>query len=266
MFPLLFTHVEPRFGFAQATRMLGYILIATSIIPLVVMRFPEPTGPKSAVAGERSTFESVKRWFYSLVDRDALHDIPFVLLVAGALTTFMGIYVMLYYTNLMVAQRTTISVNLASQTLTMVNGASTVGRILPSILADYIGPVQILAMTAFLSGLLTFTSLAVNSAAGLIVWTIAFGSFSGAFMGLPVAGIVSISDSTQSIGKRIGMTLGTIGCGVLVAEPVAGAILNSGGGGWVGLVSWSASLMVGGCGFVVAARIKRVGFKPLRKI
>jgi hypothetical protein len=85
-------------------------------------------------------------------------------------------------------------------------------------------------------------------------------------MGLPAAGIVSMSNSTNNIGKRLGMALGIMGCGVLFAEPIAGAILGAWGGGWVGLVAWSASLMVVGCIFMTAARITKAGSKIFVKI
>jgi hypothetical protein len=58
--------------------------------------------------------------------------------------------------------------SLARQSLTIVNGASTIGRILPSALADYVGPVHILTLSALLSGLTTFCLLAAHHAAPLL--------------------------------------------------------------------------------------------------
>jgi predicted MFS family arabinose efflux permease len=206
------------------------------------------------------------QWSRSLADKTALQDLPFVLLVTGLMTQFMGIYVVLYYINLLATERMNVSSSIASQSLTIVNGASTVGRILPSILADRIGPVHILGLTAFLSSAMTFCLLAVYDTAPLIIWSVAFGSCAGAFMGLPAAGLVSISNSTSNIGKRLGMTLGTVGCGVLIAEPIAGAILVAPSGGWVGLVAWSASLMLAGYVLLTAARIRKTGSKLLVRI
>jgi predicted MFS family arabinose efflux permease len=197
-------------------------------------------------------------WFKKLIDVSALRDWPFVLMIGGLLTTFMGIYTILYYINLFTAQRTSAPSNVTRQTLTMVNAASTVGRILPSALADRVGPTHVLAATALLSGMLNFALLAVSSTAGLIPWTIAFGSISGAFQGLPAAGVVSISNSRDNIGVRLGVVLGVVGCGVLIAEPIAGAIL-AGRGGWPGLTAWSGSLMFVGSVFMVAARVTNAG-------
>ena len=272
IFPLVFTQLEPKLGFGWATRVLAFILLATSIIPLAVMKFPTKGSPDAEVDGTatehqqpqgkpRPTLKEIvyDGWIKQLIDTSTLRDWPFVLMIGGLLSTFMGIYIMLYYINLLAAERTSAPSNVTHQALTILNAASIVGRILPSALADQVGPTHVLAATALLPGILTFALLAVSSAAGLIPWTIVFGSVSGAFMGLPAAGVVSISNSRDNIGARLRLVPGVVGCGVLVAEPIAGDIL-SGNGGWVGLATWSASLMSVGGIFMVTARVSKASF------
>jgi hypothetical protein len=280
IFSLTFTQLEPRIGFGWATRVLAFILLVTSIIPLALMRFPEKEtldpeadatattataegGPTQQQQPQTKYLPTLKDavyygWFKQLIDTSALRDWPFILMIGGLLTTFMGIYTMLYYINLLAAQRTSTPSNVTHQALTMINAASTLGRILPSALADRVGPTHVLAVTALLSSMLTFALLAVRSTAGLIPWTVAFGSISGAFMGLPGAGVFSISNSRDNIGARLGVVLGVVGCGVLIAEPIAGVILD-GRGSWPGLAGWSGSLMFVGSAFMVAARVTRAG-------
>jgi predicted MFS family arabinose efflux permease len=268
IYPLAFNQLEPRVGFAWATRVLAFILLATSVVPLALMRFPtaEPSA-ETAEANDGSLNSTRKPRVHimsfcrNLVDATALRDVPFLFLIAGLLTTFMGIYTILYYIGLFTMERTSASAKLSSNVLVILNGASTVGRILPSALADIIGATHVLAATALFSGILAFCSLALEASASTVVWAIIFGSTAGAFMGLPAAGVVSISNSRSNIGARLGMTLGTVGCGVLVAEPIAGAILGRPGGGWLGLVSWSGALMLAGFLLLVTARISKVGCK-----
>ena len=232
------------------------------------MRFPTRT-PADDVADEHDAPSSsplvlsvlLTRFCRNLVDATALGDVPFILLIAGLLTTFMGIYTILYYINLFAMERASAADNLSSYILIIMNGASTVGRILPSALAGLIGPTHVLAATAFFTGVLAFCSLALESAASIIVWAIIIGSTAGAFMGLPAAGVVSVSNSRSNIGARLGMTFGTVGCGVLIAEPIAGAILGRPEGGWLGLVAWTGALMLAGSMFLVAARTAKVGCK-----
>jgi hypothetical protein len=101
------------------------------------------------------------RWILLVVDKHALRNLPLVLMVVGFLFSFMGIYVMLYYVNLLAAQRTNAPHRLAEQTLTILNGESTVGWILPSVLADRIGVVSVLIITSCTPGVLAFRSCAL---------------------------------------------------------------------------------------------------------
>lgn len=265
VFSLVFTQLQPRIGFAWTTRVLGFMLLVSSIVPLVLMRFPNRTAADAADAEKQAQRNRTPRRFVlhvwrNIVDKSAARDGPFVLLIVGLLTGFMAIYTILYYVNLFGLQRTSSSSTVASSLLVIVNGASTVGRILPSALADSIGPVNVLMLTALLSGVLVFVALCLQSAAGTIVWATAFGIVAGAFMGLPAAGVVSISRSRERIGARLGMTLGAVGCGVLVAEPIAGAILGTSSGGWPGVLGWCGALLLVGSIFMAAARTVRVGW------
>jgi predicted MFS family arabinose efflux permease len=268
IYPLAFNQLEPRLGFGWATRVLAFILFAISVVPLAIMRFPTPDPAVESAEGideplvtTRKTRVRIICFCRSLVDATALRDIPFLLLIAGLLTTFMGIYTILYYIGLFTLERTSVPANLSSNILVILNGASTVGRILPSALADVIGATHVLAATTLLSGILAFCAITLKASASTVIWAIIFGSTAGAFMGLPAAGVVSISNSRNNIGARLGMTLGSVGCGVLVAEPIAGAILGRPDGGWLGLVSWSGTLMLAGFLLLVTARISKVGYK-----
>ena len=266
IFPIAFTHLVDEIGFPWTVRVLSFILLATSIVPLAVMRFPnENIEPSTAGDHESGCPTCVRlsksspsrpltfhRYFASLIDETVWRECSLLFLITGLVTTFMGLYTMLYYVNLLSQACTSSSPSLTAQTLTIVNAASAVGRIAPSILADTVGAPLVLFLTAGLSCVLAFTFLAVHSAAGLIVWSIVFGSVAGAFMGLPASGIVRISLREKRIGTRIGMTLGVVGIGVLIAEPVAGAILKS-KGSWLGVVGWAGSLMGVGATFLALA-------------
>jgi predicted MFS family arabinose efflux permease len=203
---------------------------------------------------------SVSQLFHELVDTSALQDKPYLLLNCGLLAGYMGIYIILYYINLYALERTAITTSLASYILVILNATSTVGRIAPSALADRIGATHVLGVTTLISALLVFCLLAVNNSPGLVIWAVVFGAAAGAFMALPAAGVVSVSAQRTRIGARLGMTLGIVGCGVLVAEPIAGAILR-GNGRWAGLVGWCGGLLVLGALSLGGARLSKVGWR-----
>jgi len=68
---------------------------------------------------------------------------------------------------------------LAFYLVSIVNGASLFGRILSGIVADRFGRFNMLAASAFAAGIITFCWTTATSAAGLVVWTVAFGFASG---------------------------------------------------------------------------------------
>lgn len=70
-----------------------------------------------------------------------------------------------------------------------------------------------------------------------------YGFSAGAFMGLPAASIVTLSADKSKIGTRIGMTLAFVGFGVLVSNPIAGAILGT-DQNWIGLIIWCGVLLI----------------------
>jgi len=244
----------------------------------MVMRYPDPPGAPALVQANHTesdegsrppadpnsisaTPSEVNRLLSTLVDPSALHDKPFLLLIAGLLTTFMGIYTTLYYVNIFAMARTSAAPGVAPYILVILNGASTVGRILPSAMADRIGPTHVLACTALCSGILCFCLLLIYGEAGIVAWAVVYGCTAGAFMGLPAAGVVSISSCRKRVGARLGMTLGVVGCGVLIAEPIAGVILSRHPANWAGLVTWSASLKLAGFLFMFTARVAKAGWK-----
>jgi hypothetical protein len=232
MFPTEFTRLEPRIRFAWTNRALGVILLDISITPLAVIRFSRRTiqaqpiwkANRQQCCGQKSCFPSSTghptRLSVHTADQRSIDDAPGNVRYA-ALHTSLN------------TDRTTVSRSLASQTLIIANGVSNVGRTMASAIVDLIGPVHILvmtvglAMTAGLSGLLTFCLLMVKHTAESVVWSIAFGSVAGTFMGLPAAGVINVSNSTDNLEKRPGMILGVVGRGILVAEPIAGAILDA---------------------------------------
>lgn len=69
---------------------------------------------------------------------------------------------------------------------------------------------------------------------------------------------MSLSPNLATIGIQLGMLFFIGGLGLLVGEPIAGAILR-GHGGWVGLQVWCGALLAMSGIFSLSARIAKVG-------
>lgn len=76
----------------------------------------------------------------------------------------------------MFATRLGVSKGARDYLFAVVNGASIVGRVGPAFLADKYGPMRIMAMASFASGVVICSLGAVSSEAGLIVYAAVFGA------------------------------------------------------------------------------------------
>ncbi|KAI0153421.1 major facilitator superfamily domain-containing protein [Pestalotiopsis sp. NC0098] len=250
IYPIMFSQLEPRIGFGWATRVIAFVILGTSLIPVMAMK-------------SRSEPHPLRN--YNLVDREAFRDAPYFLLNLGLFFGFMGLYIIFYYIELFALERTDSSTTLSKYLLVIINGSSLAGRLIPGYYADKIGSVNVQASVALLSAILTFCLLAIKTAPSLIVFSVFYGFSAGAFMGLPAASIVTLSADKSKIGTRIGMTLAFVGFGVLVSNPIAGSILGV-DQNWLGLIVWCGVLLIASALCLITARILKTGPRLLRLI
>ncbi|KAI1505676.1 MFS general substrate transporter [Biscogniauxia marginata] len=241
IYPSTFTKLQSRIGFGWATRVLGFILLVTSLVPLLIMKL--------------RTMPIRTR---SLIDYGAFKDIPYLLLNLSLFFGFMGLYIIFYYIQLFVLDWTSISPSLAEYLLVIINGSSLAGRLIPGYYANKIGSINMQTIMAVVSTILTFCLIAIRTEPALAILCVLYGFSAGAFLGLPAAGVVNLSLDKSKIGTRLGMTLSFVGFGVLVSNPIAGAILGN-GNNWVGLIVWGGVLLAASSMSMVASRIVKVG-------
>jgi hypothetical protein len=75
--------------------------------------------------------------------------------------------------------------NIAFYSLAMLNATSIFGRTLPNYFADQFGPLNLLIPATAVSGMMIFFWIpAMTNAAGVIVWSLLFGAFQGAFVAM----------------------------------------------------------------------------------
>ncbi|KAL3481358.1 monocarboxylate permease-like protein [Aspergillus californicus] len=242
IYPIIFTRLQPRIGFGWATRVIAFIVLASSFIPLALIRSKATPTKK-----------------YSLLDRTAFRDMPYILLNLGLIFGFMGFYIIFYYIQLYNHEKGNASASLESYLLVILNASSLPGRLIPGFYAGRMGSINVQTIVTLIGTVLTFCLIAIMDAWSLIVFCIIYGFLAGAFMGLPAAAVVTLSADRSKIGTRLGMTLAIVGCGVLVANPVAGAFLN-GQGGWNGLITWCGSLLAASFFSMAASRTVKTGF------
>ncbi|CAF9904023.1 MAG: hypothetical protein ALECFALPRED_004806 [Alectoria fallacina] len=241
IYPIVFRQLQPTVGFPWATRVVAFIMLATSIItvPFIKQRVPSTSLRK-------------------VYDASSFRDPPYLFFCLGIFFGFMGIYIAFFYVELYATQVCGMSARLATYVLAVVNTGSFFGRLFPNWLADQIGPLNVQIPFALIASLLAFCWIAIRNTPGLLIFCALYGFFSGTFVSLPGPIVYGLSSDMSTVGTRLGMSMGFAGVGLLVGNPIAGAILR-GGGGWVGLQAWAGTLIAVSAGCMMAARWAKFG-------
>ena len=230
MFPVIFLRLTPRIGFGWTVRVMAFILLPLLCISVGIVCQEKP----QAAQGTRS-----------LVDRAALKDSAFALFAAGGFFILMAYYVPFLFIPSF-ARSLAIGPDLQLYLLTIINAASFFGRVLPSMIADKLGPLNTLIVAQASASVILFCWIAVSSIPGLVVWSVAWGFISGLLIVLPGAAVPVFCPSLAVIGTRTGMAWTLAAVGFLVGSPIAGAIIQP--DSFVPLQAFSgASMGVGAC-------------------
>ncbi|CAK1357395.1 putative transporter MCH4 [Cercospora beticola] len=235
IYPIVFARLQPRIGFRNTNIVIASIMLATTLVCVAVMRV--------------RVLPPQKR---RLVDLQAFRELPFTAFSIAEFFGFMGMYIPFFYIQTFSADKGITGATLAFYMLPVLNAASVFGRIIPNFFADKTGPLNMLIPTSALAAVLGFCWIAVDGKAGLFVFCIFYGLFSGTFVSLPPTTVVSLSPSLSVVGTRMGMSFSFAAFGILVGNPVAGAILKS--GGWLGLQLFCACSVTAATAVCVVAR------------
>ncbi|KAK0653450.1 Aspyridones efflux protein apdF [Lasiodiplodia hormozganensis] len=242
VYPLIFRVLQPRIGFGWACRVTGFIALAGLLIANAVMRV-------RALPASRRSF----------LDRSAFKEAPYTLFSVGIFLAFMGLYTPLYYVQDFAVRRNIGDSGLRLNLLAILNAASTFGRIIPNFLADKLGPFNIMVPCAAMSGILSFTLIAVDSTASMVVFCVVYGFFSGTFVSLMPTILVSLSPKPKVLGTRMGMCFTFVAIGLLIGAPIAGAILDRDhfDQAWI----YGGAFTIAGAASIMAARSFSSGWK-----
>lgn len=125
-------------------------------------------------------------------------------------------------------------------------------------MADKIGAINANILASAACVVLLFAWTAIKSAAGIYVFCILYGFFSAGLIALPATvAATSLCPDLKQFAVRITMLLVVSGVGLLIGNPIAGAILPK---SWVGLQGFSGALVLGGLFFTIASRVAKVGW------
>lgn len=223
-----------RVGFGWAVRVVGFIMLALLAYAGIVTKEFAPRRKKNIFLPG-----AFKKW-------------PYVLTNAGFLIGLMGLYAPIFYISDYSLDQG-MDPQLALYQVAILNAPSFFGRTIPNFAGDKLGRFNITIITYVACAVLCFCWTAATSTAGITVWVIFFGFFSGAAFSLysptvaqgmstierlhpfPVFSETPSNSNTlhvlvcpdpSDIGTYVGQGLAVCSFGALAGTPINGALIR----------------------------------------
>ena len=108
--------------------------------------------------------------------------------------------------------------------------------------------------------------IAVNSRGGMYAFAVIYGLATGATQGIFVGSLASLTKDLSKTGTRFGMVCSILAFASLTGPPIAGGLIQSENGKYLGAQAWGGTVVVLGSLTVIAARISKTGLKLRAKI
>lgn len=198
-------------GFAWSVRITGFLMMPCILFSCIVV--------KARLPSRATNFWISAAW----------KDAKYLLLIASLFFVFIGMFTPLFFIPTYAVTRG-MNATLAGYLLAILNAASTFGRIIPGILADKYGRLNLFALGAISTGVIIFCMNSAVSNAELIVYSVAFGFGSGTIISGASAAFSVCPKSQQDVGTYMGMGLAISALGGLIGPPINGAFISNFGG------------------------------------
>lgn len=248
VFPIMVSHLIREVGYAWTMRISAFLILALLVIANLAIRTHQPPTPRKATLSKLAK---------------PLTEIKFLLVTGGFFLFPFGYFVPL--NNLPTqALDAGMSPYLTQYLMPIFNAASLFGRLSSGFLGDRLGGYNVFIIVSYMCGVWALALwLPATGDASTIAFAILFGFFTAPFAALTTQLVMQISP-VEEVGYRTGIVFLAAAISGLVANPVAGAILDN-AGGWASLKVFCGVMCLGGTTFVAAARIIAAGWNPLAR-
>jgi len=242
IFPILLSHMlyNPKLGFGWTIRIFGFIMAALMLPSCLVIRARLP--PRKG------------QFFLPKAFKDPLYDS----IILSTFLMMIGVFTPFFYIPTYAVQHG-MSKELAANLSAILNGASFLGRVIPGILADKFGALNMMFIAGLCTGILVFCWQVMTTNAEIIAFSALYGFFSGAIISLMAFSLASTTKHPQSIGTYMGMGMAVCSLATLIGPPINGALVSKYGGFKQAQDFSGAFVVVGAMGLLVAKRFKEGG-------
>ncbi|GFF28591.1 riboflavin transporter MCH5 [Aspergillus udagawae] len=210
IYPIIFRRLQPQVGAGWATRIIAFIALATLMISVLIAKPRLSPSKKSR----------------RLVDPDAFKSSLFVLYNLGSFFAFVGLYIPFFYLIIYAHRKIGIAEDISFYLLSVINASSIFGRIIPGLLADRFGALEVSSFCALACAVLSYSWITIDNLGGLVTFCTLYGFFSGAVVSLPPTVIATLVPSLEVVGTWMGMSFTAGATGLLIGNPLAGLLID----------------------------------------
>jgi MFS family permease len=194
-------------SFGWSIRICGFAMLAFLGISIL--------GIKSRLPPRDGTF------FLPSAFKEPLYD----LIILSVFLATIGIFIPIFYLPSYAVMHG-MSTKLAFYLVSILNGASFLGRVIPGITADKFGPLNMLFFATLSTAILIFCWPKITTNAGIITFAGLYGFCSGAIISLMSVALTRIPKDPREMGTYMGMGMFVIGFAALVGPPISGAFVT----------------------------------------
>jgi MFS family permease len=124
----------------------------------------------------------------------------------GLFLIFTGLYIPFFYVVIYAQRKIGITEDLTFYLLSVLNASSAAGRIIPGLLADKFGSLEIMTICAISAAILSYAWVAIQSLGGIVIFCLLYGFASGAVVSLPSSIVAEMVPDLQLLGTWMGMS------------------------------------------------------------
>ncbi|KAL6915278.1 hypothetical protein FSST1_006773 [Fusarium sambucinum] len=247
IYPIIFTNLQPRIGFAWTTRVLGFVTLAELIGALAIM-LPATRGKLS---------HKVR----SLLDPTAFRDPAFMAFCLALFLMWIAYWVPFFLLPLYAQFKAGASSELAFYVLVICNAATIPGRYLAVPMSNRFGPSITMAGFAFTSSILFFGWIGVDTVPSTIVWAVLIALFMGPLSVIYPILVPRLSPNPELVGTRMGISSAAAALGTLIGFPVTSALNDIEAASF-----WKSQLFNGCCMLAGSVLMIYVHFKTTKSL
>jgi len=229
----LLNHTTLGFGWTQ--RVVGFIILGFCLVASICIRPGVP--PRKGQYLIPSAFKNP----------------AFSFQVVGLFFILWGLFQPFFYLP-SYAQLHGASVSLSFYLIAMLNAGSFVGRLAAGGFSVALGQFNVVVICCTACSILIFCWLRIESNAGLIIFAILYGVFSGGIIGTMISTLAQVAPHPSQIGTYIGMSFGVLAIAALTGTPITGAMISK-YGGYEQAIIFSGVVALVGSAFMVCARV-----------